>query len=551
MWELEGILVEATLSMIMLISVGLLTTTLNPIRVICQDQGSLGQEYAWKGLGFLIILFIVGYIAYTYFLFQAGIQTVDMVVTFILFSGSCFVVAVIRLSLISIKEIKKMGLQERHHALHDALTSLPNRILLNEAMIGAIAAAKRNKTPLAVMLMDLNNFKEVNDTLGHFCGDRLLQQVVPVLKRSIREIDMVARLGGDEFAVILPEAKIADAKIVAARIISALEQPVMVDQHELQVGISIGISQYPDDGTDSETLLQKADIAMYIAKRNALGYSVYDLSRDQNSLDKLIVLGKLRTAIANNELTLFYQPIINLSSGKVYGLEVLTRWYDDNLGDISPDIFIPIAEQSGVIKQFSLWMLDTAVSQFMRINQSNPDLILSVNLSAKDIQDGSLINDLRAILSRYAMNPRQLNIEITENSMMLESDQPQYLLSEFTKLGVSISIDDFGTGFSSLAYLKRISTQAIKIDKSFVSDMLMDTNGEIVVRSIIDIARNLEQPVIAEGIETKSCLDRLKELNCQFGQGYFICKPLPCEQITVWLKEKDKESSEKQAVFSQ
>ncbi len=534
-------MLELTLLIIMPISVGLLIAALHPIRIICKDQGSLGQEYAWKGLGFLIILFILGYCVYFYTLMQSGIQSIDTVIIIILFSGSCFVLAVMKLSLQSIKQIKKISLLERHHALHDALTNLPNRVLLNEAMTGAIATSKRNNTPLAVMLMDLNNFKEVNDTLGHYYGDRLLQSIVPVLKKSIREIDMIARLGGDEFAVILPSANLDDAKLIATRIINAMEQPFSVDQHILHIGISIGISQHPEDGTDGDSLLQKADVAMYIAKRNSLGFSVYDLSRDKNSLTRLVVLGKLRNAIANNQLTPYYQPIINLKTGEIHALEVLTRWHDEELGHIPPDEFIPIAEKSGLIKQLSAWVLDTAIAQFAQWQTLNLGFILSVNLSARDMQDDSMIKELRKFLFKHAVLPSQLNIEITESSMMLESNQPHHLISKLNQLGVSVSIDDFGTGFSSLAYLKKLSTQTIKIDKSFVIDMLDDRSDEVIVRSILDIAHNLGQAVVAEGIETKESLDRLKELNCRYGQGYYICKPLPAEQMFAWLQQNIKD----------
>lgn len=523
---------------IMVIGIVLLIASLKPIRTIYRERDASGQDIAWKGLGILVILFIVGYIIFLSTLLDSGLSTIDVVVTFILFSGSCFVMAVTRLSLVSIKEIKKMGLLERHHALHDALTNLPNRILLNETMANAISSAKRKNTPLAVMLMDLNNFKEVNDTLGHHCGDRLLQLIVPVLTKSIRENDMVARLGGDEFAVTLPEASLNDAKIIASRIIKAMEQPFQVEQYKLNLGISIGISQYPEDGTDSEALLQKADVAMYVAKRNSLGFSIYDLNQDKNSLSRLAVHGQLRDAITNNELSLHYQPIINLSTGKVHALEVLSRWYNEELGQVAPDEFIPIAEQSGMIKQLSLWVVDTACRLLKQWQKYNQDIILSINFSAKDIQDDYLIKNIQTILHKHEISPNRLSIEITENSMMLESDHPQQMLAELNALGISLSIDDFGTGFSSLAYLKKLKTQSIKIDKSFVKDMLTDDSDEVIVRSIIDIAHNLGQTVVAEGIETQVCLDRLKELNCGYGQGYFICKPLPHNEIASWMQER-------------
>ncbi len=529
-------LVAITLS---LAGTAIMLMAVRPACLICQAQTTARQKRAWKILAILILLFIVAYIILVIDSFTSTQpSTLDLIVSGLLFVGSFFVIIVLRLSLASILEIKQAAERQRHQALHDPLTELPNRALLYETLPRSIAHAKRRHDTLTLLIMDLNRFKEINDTLGHHFGDRLLQTLAPKLQEAVREMDFVARIGGDEFAVVLPETDREGAKSAAVRIIEGMETPLSIDNYDLKVGISIGIAQFPVDGEDCDTLIKKADIAMYSAKKNPYHFSVYHPSQDIYSIEKLNITRKLHEAIRNESLSLYFQPIIDLRTECVSSFEVLSRWHDEELGFISPEDFIPVAEQTGLIKELTLWMLDTAIARFQQWQDFNTDLHLSVNMTAQDIQDFYLVRNVSRILSKYGFNPGRLHIEITESNMMTDSPQTRSTLAGLHKLGVSLSIDDFGTGFSSLAYLKQLPTQTIKIDKSFVTDMLVDSSDEVIVRSVIDIAHNMGQVVIAEGIEEQHCLDHLRSLGCDFGQGYFFSPPLPLSSVADWMTER-------------
>ncbi len=509
---------------------------LRPACLICKAQNTVQQKRAWKILAGLICLFIIAYIILTISsITTTQPSTLDLIVSGLLFIGSFFVIIILNLSLSTIQEIKRVAKQQRHDALHDPLTNLPNRALLYETLPRTIAHAKRKNSTLALLLMDLNQFKEINDTLGHHFGDQLLQTLAPRLQKAIREMDFVARLGGDEFAVVLADIDFEGAKSTALRIIECMKTPLSIDSYDLKVGISIGIAQFPLDGQDCDSLIQKADIAMYSAKKDPCHFSIYDPDQDIYSIEKLTITRKLYEAIHNKSLALYFQPIINLHSGRVCSFEALSRWHDEELGIIPPDEFIAVAEQTGLIKELTLWMLDTAISQFQQWQDFNPELQLSVNMTAQDIQDYYLVNNVSRILAKYGFNPEKLHIEITESNMMTNSPQTRETITELHKLGVSLSIDDFGTGFSSLAYLKQLPTQTIKIDKSFVTHLLDNSSDEVIVRSVIDIAHNMGQAVIAEGIEDRHCLEHLQRLNCDFGQGYYFSKPLPVTAVAAWM----------------
>lgn len=317
-----------------------------------------------------------------------------------------------------------------------------------------------------------------------------------------------------------------------------MEKPLSVENYDLKIGVSIGIAQYPTDGESCDTLIKKADIAMYVAKRNARDYAVYNSSQDIHSIEKLNITKKLHDAVHRGLLSLRFQPIINLRTGQVSSFEVLSRWHDDELGHIRPDEFIPIAEQTGLIKQLTLWMLDTAIHQFQQWQTVNHALHLSVNMTAQDLQDTYLVQNIINILTKHGFNAGKLHIEITESNMMTHSRHSRSVIHQLHELGVSLSIDDFGTGFSSLAYLKQLPTQTIKIDKSFVTDMANNPSDEIIVRSVIDIAHNMGQAVIAEGIEDSDCLKQLLALDCDYGQGYYFSRPLPAEKVLPWMEER-------------
>lgn len=512
--------------------------SLSPTKSICADQSENVQALGWNALFVLICLFIIGYISYAISLLNTAGSFIALVVASILFGGSIFVLLVTKMSLLSIQNISRIVALERHHALHDELTSLPNRTLLHERINQAILSAKRSDTSMVVMIMDLDQFKEVNDTLGHYCGDCLLQLVAPRLKSVLRESDTVARLGGDEFSVVLQNTGLKGAIVISQKILDAMNEPFSVEGHTLKSTVSIGIAIYPDDGEDYDALIQKADVAMYVAKHDASGYAIYDAERDQHSVNRLIIITALHDAIRNHELTLHYQPILKTHNRKLWGLEVLTRWTHKELGQISPTEFIHIAEQSGLIKELTLWMLDAAFKQYRQWQQIDQNFILSVNLSVKDIQDAGFTSKIEGLLKQHQISVEKINIEITESTMMSDSKRAYDVITELTHLGLSISIDDFGTGFSSLSYLKQLPTQCIKIDRSFVCDMLEDDNDAVIVRSMIDLAHNMGRTVIAEGVESKEILDILDILGCDYVQGFYLCKPMPAQEASDWLAKQ-------------
>ncbi len=424
-----------------------------------------------------------------------------------------------------------------HQALHDALTELPNRSLLMDRLQQAIYSARRENSPLALLMMDLDRFKEINDTLGHHVGDRLLQQVAARLLGTLRESDTVARLGGDEFAILLPHTSIEDARHLGSRTLNTLEQVFSVDGHQLYIGASIGIAAYPHHGTSGQTLIQRADVAMYVAKRNKLSQSVYDPSEDQHSVGRLALMSDLRTALDDDSLELYYQPKLRLNNGQVVGVEALLRWRHPERGAIRPDELVPLAEQTGLIKPLSMWVVDRAVRQAAQWRDKGIELNIAVNLSVYNLQDAALILQLRECLDRHRLPPRYLSLEVTESAMMSDPVHAVEVLSALDAMGVRLAIDDFGSGFSSLGYLKQLPVDELKIDKSFVMDMHEDENDAVIVRSIIDLAHNLGLTVIAEGVETADIWEVLNVLRCDHAQGYYMSRPLPAQQLEQWLEQ--------------
>lgn len=524
-----------------LLGVVLLLFSLIPTRIICKDQSSNTQAAGWHALFVLILLFIAGYILFAVSLLNAKESLVAFVVSLILFGGSIFVFLVTKMSLLSIQDVNRIAALERHHALHDDLTNLPNRTLLYERVNHAINIAKRSVTSMVVLIMDLNQFKEVNDTLGHHCGDCLLQQVAPRLKNVIRESDTVARIGGDEFSVVLQNTDRDGAIVICNKILSALEKPFFVEGHTLKAAMSIGIAKYPEDGEDCESLMQRADVAMYVAKKDASGYAIYDAARDQYSVNRLKIINALHDAINDKKIEVHYQPIVRTNNKKLWGFEALSRWSHPELGEIIPSEFISIAEQSSLIKELTLHMLDVSFRQFQIWNEIDKEFCLSVNLSVKDIQDADFPSKIKMLLNKYSINPKKINLEITESTMMSDSKRAYDVMTELNNIGLKISIDDFGTGFSSLSYLKQLPTQSLKIDRTFVSNMLDDENDAVIVRSTIDLAHNMGRTVIAEGVENKDTLDILEILGCDFVQGFYLCMPMPVEDVTAWfLANKNK-----------
>ena len=427
----------------------------------------------------------------------------------------------------------------RRQALHDGLTGLPNRTLLTDRLRGALKRSAHTADPVALMVMDVDQFKEVNDALGHDHGDRLLIELSRRLQRELgSSVDTVARLGGDEFAVLLTADGTLDrARAVAAQIAAALVEPFHLGGISLQVNASVGIAVYPEHAVDSETLTRRADVAMYTAKRSGGGSAVYSPEHDQSSVRRLALLGELRRAIADGELVLHYQPSFDLRAAEIYGVEALVRWDHPTHGLMPPSEFIELAEVSGLIQPLTRWVLDGAVRQVSAWRGQGRHLPVAVNLSVRNLYDLELASWLNELLSHHGVPASMLTLEITESELM---DDPLYamgVLGKLRALGVSTSIDDFGTGYSSLAYLKNLPIDELKIDRSFVGSMVSDDSDLTIVRSTIDLSHNLGLDVVAEGVEDVATLQRLAELGCDRAQGYFLSRPVPPDELIAWVDD--------------
>ncbi|MDO8704183.1 MAG: EAL domain-containing protein [Sulfuricaulis sp.] len=436
-------------------------------------------------------------------------------------------------------EAKKMIDRLHTLATTDGLTGLPNRTLFNDRLIQAIAAASRHeKKQVVLMMMDLDRFKDINDTLGHPAGDRILVEVAQRLQSVLRDTDTLARLGGDEFAVLLPDVrdgrKTAD-KIVK-KIMHGLGAPFMIGDNELYLELGIGVALYPEHGEDAALLMSRADVAMYGTKNRDVSYLYYDAALDPNTQQRLQLAGELRHAVAREEFTLHYQPKIDIETGLVTGAEALIRWNHPDRGLIPPDQFIPLAERTGMIRPITYWVIESATQQCQTWREAGWPLRVAVNISGRAFQDPAFVGHIESILQKNKVPAKCLEIEITENILLADIEHVSPILEKINRLGIHIAIDDFGTGYSSLAYLKKLPLHTLKIDKSFVLDMVKDENDAVIVRSTIDLAHNLGYQVIAEGIESKDTLDLLRTLGCDGGQGFYISHPLPSEHFVQWLK---------------
>lgn len=428
--------------------------------------------------------------------------------------------------------------QAMRNATYDALTDLPNRILLHDRLEQALYTASRNKTGLAVLILDLDRFKEINDTLGHNNGDRVIKEVSARLRSIIPESDTVARLGGDEFAIVLSKtAGERDATEMVRKFEEALHAPFMLEGVKLDIQASVGIVFYPEHGTDAYTLLQRADVAMYVAKQNHSGCVVYSATLDQHSARRLTLMGELRQAIGRDELVLHYQPKVDLQTGLVKEVEALVRWTHQVHGLIPPDEFIPLAEQTGLINPLTLWVLNQSLMQCAKWRGEGLDLGVAVNVSTRGLLDLELPDIVARALAAHGVSPEKLVIEITESAIMTDADRAMQILTRLATMGVRLAIDDFGTGYSSLSYLSKLPVMEIKIDKSFVMDMEHSSNNAAIVHATIDLGHNLGLEVIAEGVEDSRVLSRLQALGCDAAQGYHFTRPLDAERFADWLKQ--------------
>ncbi len=438
----------------------------------------------------------------------------------------------------NITESKKNEALIRHQAYHDVLTDLPNRALFMDRLEHAIAYARRVNSVVAVLFIDLDQFKKVNDTCGHQIGDQLLRQVASRLTESVREHDTVARLGGDEFTVLLEGLQSHSfATIMSNRILKSLKKPFQIERHIFYISCSIGISLFPCDSSDSKELVRKADIAMYHAKdtgRNNFQY--FNESLERLAVHYVKVENKLREAMGNDELCLYYQPQVDSISDRIVGVEALLRWIPSEGEIIPPMEFIPIAERTGLIGPIGVWVFDEVCKQIVRWREQGiVDIPVSVNLSAKELQDENLLNRIRGALKKYDIPGYLIVVEITETVLMEDLEYTQGLLNEIRAMNIAIAIDDFGTGYSSLRYLQKLPVDTLKIDKSFIIGLSENRQNEAIVDSIIALGHNLGLSIVAEGVEDEEVKKYLAERKCEHLQGFYCHRPLDVESVTPLL----------------
>ncbi|MFI7031487.1 putative bifunctional diguanylate cyclase/phosphodiesterase [Microbispora rosea] len=429
-----------------------------------------------------------------------------------------------------------LSLRRDHQATHDGLTGLPNRKMLILRTEEALAEAREHER-VGLLLLDLDRFKEVNDTLGHPVGDRLLQIVAHRLTHSVRPGDVVARLGGDEFAVLLPSIRDAHAaREVASRLRVALTEPVRLEGMTFDLDASIGIALYPDHAPDFELLMQRSDVAMYLAKEGRTGVEFYLPGKDRNSPERLSLLGDLRRAIDADELELHYQPKVSLDDGRVESVEALLRWWHPVRGPISPAEFIPLAEQSYLMRELTQHVIGHALRQAARWWHAGLDVPVSVNVSARDLLDSSLPEQLESGLEKLDLPPEAIRLEVTERILMTDQAYSADTIRTLAGLGIQLALDDFGTGYSSLVRLQRLPVSEVKIDASFVRRLGESPDDERIVRSIIDLVRSLGLRSVAEGVESPEVATLLREMGCHAGQGWWLAKPMPASETTTWLR---------------
>ena len=432
------------------------------------------------------------------------------------------------------RERKKAEERIIHLAYHDPLTDLANRSLFQDRLERAVAGARRGRETVALLLLDLNGFKAINDSLGHFVGDHVLQQVASRLQGTIREVDTIARLGGDEFAFVLPRADGDGAVIAARKLLNVLKQPIIVGEYSLVVTGSVGISWLPEHGANAETLLQKADIAMYAAKSAKVDYALYTPERDWRAHTRLSVITELRNAVERDEVILEYQPIVNLRSPATIGVEALARWRHPYRGVLPPDSFISVAEQTGLIEALTLHVIEKALSDW-KTWFAHLAIPVAVNLSARNLQDPTLPSRINEILKAQGVSAAMLHFEITESFVTSDPSRASEYLGRLHDIGTEVSIDDFGTGYSSLSYLRQLPVDALKIDRSFVSGPTLD---DAIIKCAIDLAHDLGLSVVAEGVESTAARDRLIQLKCDAAQGFHFAAPGPPRETLSWIEQQ-------------
>ena len=438
-------------------------------------------------------------------------------------------------------------------AYEDGLTGLPNRAMFHEQLGQSVRMAKRGTAALAVLLFDMDRFKAINDTLGHPTGDQALREVGMRVRSALRDSDVIARLGGDEFAVLLATGGADNAKVVAEKIHIALEEPFVIDGQTMDMAASIGIARFPEHGEDASALIRAADVAMYQAKRTKARFAIYDPSHDVRRQEFLTLAGELRRAVEAGELVLHYQPKMNLAENRVTSVEALVRWRHPQRGFVEPSDFIPFAEQTGYIGAITRWVLSRAIEQCGVWERTGLRIRMSVNISARDLRQGDeLVHFIASALQAAELPAGMLCLEITESALMDDPLSAQSALRKLRELGVATSIDDYGTGYSSLAYIKQLPVNELKIDRAFVSGMEADRRNAAIVRSTIELGHNLGLTVVAEGVETDHELTELRRFGCDDAQGFLFARPMPAAALERWLSGvRDKSAGQRSDILGE
>lgn len=439
--------------------------------------------------------------------------------------------------------IEKLNEQKnilKHRSLHDVLTGLPNRALLNDRLEQLIHSHRRSRTQFSVCFIDLNRFKDVNDTLGHHIGDELLLEVSKRLKTNLRTDDTVSRLGGDEFALILKNTNKENVHTIAEKLLQEIEAPIQAGGHKLFISGSMGIAIFPEHGNDVQTLLKKADVAMYAAKRSGTNLEFYSDDLEVFTQQKLTLSHELREAIEHDQLELHYQPKFNIITRKVVGVEALLRWQHAEKGYIPPLEVLEMAEHAGLIYPLSRWIMKRAFEDSEKLRENNQEITIAINLSAHFLQDTKFEADIRDLIHQTDTDPSKFILELTESAMFINSDKIKALLKRITDLGFKISVDDFGTGYSTLTNLRRLPVSELKIDRSFVKKIATDAEDASIVDAMIGLGGSLDIDVVAEGVESQEVLDTLQKFGCNTIQGHLISKPVPLDNLLEWMLTQKK-----------
>jgi diguanylate cyclase (GGDEF)-like protein len=509
------------------LGVGLSLTIISDIRVQT-------KQARWSILYRLTQFFLVGYGVFIWALFQLSPSYLEIIVAAIFCGGGLFAWLLSHLSLQSLHSLE-LSLREHHeHMLHDPLTGLVNRSYFLSRLKEQLDEASSDEI-WAVIVMDLDRFREINDALGYEQGDKLLRQIAPRLVSALGPEGVLARLAGDEFAAMLCVCSPKQVEMVCQTFESVVKQVTLDNSFDVTCSFSFGVACYPEDGEEPALLLQYADIAKHHAKRNQTGVSIYDASLERSNIARLELVSALHRAILQQSFCIYLQPIMEAHSRRTHGFEALVRWPTDNGGWVPPDQFIPLAEQTGQIAKITPWVLEHALEAFAPISCKFPQLQLHINLSAQDLHRGELVHMIASLLDRFSLSPKALMLEITESAMLDHVDQVLESLNRFVELGVGLSVDDFGTGYSSMSLLQSLPLEQLKIDRSFVMNMIQEADSETIVRASIYLAHGIGCSVVAEGVEDENTANQLANLGCDYLQGYHFCRPMPADEAMGWL----------------